>query len=37
MTEVKTDFRLGIYVKVFDLILRVFVGSKGKAYFGSGK
>ena len=31
----KVDFRLGIYVKEFDLILKVFVGSKGRADFGS--
>ena len=31
----KADFRLGIFSKEFDLILRVFVESKGKADFGS--
>ena len=37
MTLIKAYFRLGIYVKEFDLILKVFFGSKGRVDFGSGK
>ena len=37
MTWMKADFRLGMYAKEFDFILRVFCWIKGKADFGSGE
>ena len=36
MTEIKSNFRLGIQIKDFDYFLRVFVGSMGKAVLGAG-
>ena len=36
MTKIKTNFRLGILIKEFEMIFGVFVGNKGKGNFGCG-